>query len=82
MKTKKLSAKDKKTFSKDFTTVLTLSLVTNTKGLSPREKQSIKDCIREKKMERALRIIEKKYSTREWKSFVEAHAAPLIRNYA
>jgi hypothetical protein len=82
MKSKNFSTKDKKTFCSDFTTILTLSLVSNTKGLSLKEKQHIKACLREKKVTQALKIIEKKYSMGEWKNFVEAHAAPLIKQYA
>ncbi len=82
MKTKRLSIKEKKNINSDFTTILTFCLVSHTKGLSFEEKLDIKNCLKEKKMAKALKIIEKKYSPRDWKAFVETHAAPIMRSYS
>lgn len=79
---KKLNVKEKNRFNSDFTTVLTLSLVSNAKGLNKRDLQNIRSCIREKRYSRVLRIIGKRYSMNEWKDYVEAQAAPLLRAYS
>jgi hypothetical protein len=76
-----LSAKQKQQFNSDFTTVLSIALITNAKGLEKEDILSIKQCMRRKQVRQALRIVESKYPPHRWKDYVESQAAPLLKGY-
>jgi hypothetical protein len=76
-----LTTKQKQQFHSDFTTVLSIALITNAKGLGTHDLLSIKQCMRKKQVKQALKIVERKYPPHRWKAYVEAQAAPLLKGY-
>jgi hypothetical protein len=77
----RISAKEKKQFATDFTTILAISIISNAKGLDRQDKQVIKQCLAKKQAAEALKVVERKYSPSRWKAFVEQQAEPILKGY-
>lgn len=77
----KPTAAQKRKFESDFTALLTFSLIANAKRLDKKQLATVKQCMGKKQISRALKIIQRCYGPRQWREYVEAQAAPLLKGY-
>lgn len=70
----------KKLFS-DFSSVLFVNLMANAKELDDQEIQNLKILLEQKNINAVLKVLELKYSKKEWQSYLEGQAIPLLEDY-